>query len=250
MEKYKFIIVDDEFPLHLTMKNHLKPYPKYEFVKSFFDPEEALIFLKDNHIDLIFLDIKMPKMNGFQFLEALNKPVFVVILTAYQEEYSLDAHHYYMDKDLVFFSNKAQIGYYLPKIIARFEKMYEERKIVNRVNQLAKNEIDIFPKKTNGISIAFADIVLIEVIGHNIVLKMNNQEEFVFRMTFRKLISFLPQKIFFQIKRNLIINIGYVTAFTETTVCIAEQHYTISSKIKTDVIQTLNKQKQILCKNN
>ena len=250
MEKYKFIIVDDEIPAHLTMKKQLKSYPKYEFVKSFFNPEEALDFLKKNDIDLIFLDIEMPKMNGFQFLEALKKQIFVVILTAHHEKYSLDAHQCYIDTDLVFFSNKAQIIYYLPKIIARFEKMYEDKKVVSRLNQLTKNEIRIFPIKIDRNSIFFEDIVIILVIGHNIVLKMKDQKEFVFRMTFRKLKGFLPQNLFFQIKRNLIVNIEYVTAFTETTVCVAEQHYTISDKIKTEIIQTLNMQKHILCENN
>jgi DNA-binding LytR/AlgR family response regulator len=162
----------------------------------------------------------------------------VAILTAYPEKYSLHAHHY-IDKDLVFFANKAQFLYYLPKIIARFEKMHAEKEIVNRIHQLSKNEIRTFPKMINNASILLSDILFITVIGHNIVLKMNSGEEIIDRMTLRELIDFLPANTFLQIKRNTIINIIYVTAFTDTTVCLEDQHFRISTRRQKEIVQIL-----------
>jgi len=222
MERYKYIIVDDEYPTHLTVQHHFKPYPNYECAGTFLGPQKALIYLQDNDIDLIFLDIKMPEMNGFQFLETLQKNIFVVILTAYQEEYGLEAHQYY-DKDLVSFSNKAQFFYYLPKILARFEKMYDEKKVIDRAKQLFKNEIKTFPKMKSDKAILLADIVYVTVIGHNMVLKMKNGEEIIYRMTLLELLDILPTDFFFQIRRNILINIEYVTSFTNSSVCVGGQ---------------------------
>jgi DNA-binding LytR/AlgR family response regulator len=238
MEKYRYIIIDDEPLSHLTVSHRFKNYPNYTCAATFYNPVEALKFLQENDIDLIFLDIEMPEMDGFQFLEALKKRIFVVILTAYSERYSHEAHDFY-DRDLVFFSNKAQLLYYFPKIIARFEKLYAEKEIINRVEQLSKNEPHTFPRMVNNKSILFTDIRIIMVIGHHTVLKMRTGEEHIFRMTFRELKNFLPANLFFHIKRNIIINIIYVTAFNDTTICLDEEHFVISLKINKNIISDL-----------
>jgi len=248
MEKYKYIIIDDEPRLHFKLRSNIGFYVKYKCAATFYDPAEALLYLQKNEVDLIFLDVKMPIMSGFQFLEALQKNIFVVILTAYAEKYSLDAHQY-IDKDLVFFSNKAQIKYYLPKIIARFEKMYKEKEVVQRVEKLSKNEIHTFPKKIKNKTILLKDIIYIEVIGHNIVLHTKNREEIVFRMALREAMGFLPVHIFKKISRSEIINLEYVTAFTKTTVNILEKHLSISKSHRKEIVHAFKAQKQQLLDN-
>jgi len=249
MQKFKYIIIDDDYPSHLTVQKHFKSYPNYTCSGAFLDPKEALTFLQKNDVDLIFLDIKMPEMSGFQFFEDLNKPVFTVMLTAYIEEFAIPAHPYYLDKNLVFFANKAQLSYYFPKIMAHFEKLHEEKGIVDRVHQLSKNEFYTFPKRYKNKPILLADILTITVIGHNTVLKMKNGEEIIFRMTLREMTGFLPENSFLHIKRNVIINIVHVTAFTDTTVCIGDQHFQISIRKQDPIIEKLKTQKQKLYKN-
>jgi DNA-binding LytR/AlgR family response regulator len=248
MERYKYIIIDDDFPTHLAVQHHFKAYPNYEFVAYFHNPGNALFYLKEHKIDLIFLDIQMREMSGFQFLEALEERHFVVILTAFEDKHCLQAHQYY-DKDLVYFTNKAQFSHYLPKIIERFEKMHSEKKTLSRVKQLSKNEITTFPKMINKKPILLVDIVYITVVGHHIILKMMNNEELVFRMTLRELLSILPSNCFFQITRNTVININYVTSFTHSTVCIENKHFIISFRNRKKIVLAIKMQKDFLYQN-
>jgi DNA-binding LytR/AlgR family response regulator len=246
MKNYKYIIIDDEFPIHLSIKQYFKAFPNYTCAHAFLSPEEALVFLQEHEIDLIFLDIEMPEMNGFQFLEALKKNFFVVILTAYPEKYSLSAHDIYLDKELIFFTNKAQFSYYLPKIIMRFEKMQAEKEMIDRINQLSKNEITTFPKKITDDPIHLSEILFITVIGHNTVLRMKNDSEHVFRMKLSELDSFLPASTFVLINRNTIVNTLHITAFSETTICIRHHHFMVSTRKQNEVFNILKKQKASL----
>jgi DNA-binding LytR/AlgR family response regulator len=229
MEKFKYIIIDDEPPAHITARHHINANPNYSLIASFYNPQSALDFLQENEVDLIFLDIKMQEMNGFQFLDALTKKIFVVFLTAFPEKFSFDAHRY-IDRDLVFFTNKAQFSYYLPKILARFEKMHDERAKLNRLHQLSVNEILTFPKKVNKKYISLQEILFFMIIGHNVVIRMKNGKEEICRMSFKELKSFLPSNDFVQVNRSVIVNTMYLTAFSEVTVCILEQHFRISKR--------------------
>ena len=86
MEKrIKCIIVDDE-PLSLDiLKAYIKDVPILELKNSCNDAFEAIEAMKDNSIDLIFLDINMPKLSGLQMLKSLEKPPKVIFTTAYPE---------------------------------------------------------------------------------------------------------------------------------------------------------------------
>jgi len=245
MKNYRYIVVDDDVPSQITVKNYLKKFSNYLCAATFSDPLKALEFIQKNEIDLIFLDIDMPLMDGFQFLETLNKRIFVVFITAYPDRFSFDAHRYY-DKDLVFFANKAQFSYYLPKIINRFEKMHNEKEIIKKVHSITENEIKTFPIMLNNKSIPLKEIIHITIVGHNSVLKMKNGEELIYRISFKELIKILPPKLFLKISRNRIIHIIHVTAFTNTTVCVGDEHFGIPLKCRKEVVDQLKAKRELL----
>jgi DNA-binding LytR/AlgR family response regulator len=248
MGKYKYIIVDDDYPSHLAVIHHLSKHTNYQCVTRFYNPLKALEFLEEQEVDLIFLDIEMQEMSGFQFLEQFHKNVFVVFLTAYPDKYAETAHQYYFDKELVVFCNKSQFAYFLPKIIARFEKLNQEKAVLDRIHKLYKNEVHTFPKTFNNKSLLLSDILFIEVIGHNCILKTKYKEELVCRMTMSELTNVLPAHIFFQITRSVIINIVHATAFTNSSICVVDQHFSISFNKRKKVVQALQMHKEELYK--
>ena len=94
----KCLIIDDE-PLAINViKNYLIEINDIEIVNTYNNGVDAINYLKDNHIDLIFLDINMPVFDGLSFIKSLNKKPLIVVTTAYKEyaaeTYELDVTDY------------------------------------------------------------------------------------------------------------------------------------------------------------
>lgn len=79
------LIIDDEPLAHKIIRNYSDGLPHIEIVGSAHSAMEAMGFLNEGQIDLIFLDINMPKLQGLDFLKTLSNPPLVIITTAYQE---------------------------------------------------------------------------------------------------------------------------------------------------------------------
>lgn len=81
----KYLIVDDEYIAHDIIKEYADMLPNMELAKHCYDALEALDYLNKQEVDLIFLDLNMPKLKGFEFLRTLSKSPKVIVTTAYQE---------------------------------------------------------------------------------------------------------------------------------------------------------------------
>ncbi len=96
--KINSLIIDDE-PLAINViKNYLQQIDDFEISNTFNNAIEALNFLKSNTVDLIFLDINMPVLDGINFIKSLEKPPLIIITSAYDEfaleTYELDVLDY------------------------------------------------------------------------------------------------------------------------------------------------------------
>ena len=86
------VIVDDEPKAVLGLEWELKKYKDHiKVVKTFSDPEEALKYLKISPPDCLFLDIQMPMIDGFSFLEKLGQHEMAVVITTAYNEYAMKA---------------------------------------------------------------------------------------------------------------------------------------------------------------
>jgi len=79
------MIVDDENAAHEIIENYAENLPNLALQKSCYNAFEAIEYLSNHEVDLIFLDINMPKLNGFEFLKTLGNPPKVIVTTAYSE---------------------------------------------------------------------------------------------------------------------------------------------------------------------
>ncbi|MEQ9405676.1 MAG: LytTR family DNA-binding domain-containing protein [Cyclobacteriaceae bacterium] len=93
-----YIIVDDEPIAHRIVEGYCRNLPHLHLLKHCYDALQAIEFLNSNRVDLIFLDINMPKLKGFEFLRTLKHPPKIIVTTAYKEfaleGYELDVADY------------------------------------------------------------------------------------------------------------------------------------------------------------
>ncbi|MBU2929016.1 MULTISPECIES: LytR/AlgR family response regulator transcription factor [Winogradskyella] len=80
-----YIIIDDEHIAHDIIKGYCDMLPNLEFKADCYDAIEAIDYLCKYEVDLIFLDLNMPKLKGFEFLKTLSSPPKVIVTTAYSE---------------------------------------------------------------------------------------------------------------------------------------------------------------------
>ena len=96
----KYIIVDDETASHDNIKDYASNLSYLSFQKSCYNAFEALDYLNKHSIDLIFLDINMPKLSGLEFLKTLSNPPKIIITTAYKE-FALEGYELNIDDYLL-----------------------------------------------------------------------------------------------------------------------------------------------------
>jgi DNA-binding LytR/AlgR family response regulator len=89
----KCIIIDDEPAAHYVLANYISQNPLLELVFQGYNGVEALEYLENNSIDLMFLDIDMPEISGIEMLQKLAKPPRTILTTAYSE-FALESYEY------------------------------------------------------------------------------------------------------------------------------------------------------------
>ncbi|MFK7772066.1 MAG: LytR/AlgR family response regulator transcription factor [Saprospiraceae bacterium] len=87
----RYLIIDDEYIAHDIIKDYCDMLPNMQLMKNCYDALEAMEYLNQHEVDLIFLDLNMPKLKGFDFLKTLPVPPKVIVTTAYKE-YALEGY--------------------------------------------------------------------------------------------------------------------------------------------------------------
>jgi len=147
---YKVLLIDDEQLSRELLKNYLAAYPQLSVVAECADGFAGFKAIQEHHPDLIFLDIQMPRLNGFEMLELVDEPPAVIFTTAF-DEYAIKA-----------FEANA-IDYLLkPFVKDRFNKA------VDKWLQQATNHTIAAP------TIKMEEVVAPDTYQHRIVVKYNN----------------------------------------------------------------------------
>ena len=217
--KIKCIIIDDE-PLAIkVIENHLSEFKNMELVATFNSAIAALPIIEENEVDVIFLDINMPKMSGLEFLKTLTNKPYIVITTAYRE-FALESY----DLDVLDYLVK-------PIPFGRFLKTIN--KIGNRVNLEKSNEINlkeepyIFLKVDKKLmKIKLNDILYIESLKDYIKV-ITILGDYLVHKSMTSISEELPNDIFLRIHRSFTISLNKITFVEGNSVEIANRRIPI-----------------------
>jgi two-component system, LytTR family, response regulator len=205
--KYKCLIVDDEAPAHRVITSHISKTDNLEISGAVFNGKEALDFMLNNKVDIVFLDIEMPKLSGLDLLECLPYKPLVILTTAYNN-FGFEAYQ----KDVVDYLLK-------PIPYPRFLKA------VNKAltNLLPVTVPDTYPDievKYDGAlrKINTESIVYIEAVGNYIKLVFEKEKPVIIQQTMKFAESFLPEKYFIRIHKSYIIKKASIASKTKIEV--------------------------------
>lgn len=234
----KCIIVDDK-PLAIdVLKNYVERVPFLELCFSTTNPLEGLEKIIEGGIDLVFLDIQMPEINGLQFIKIIKGRCQVIFTTAYTE-YAIDG-----------FENDA-VDYLLkPVSFERFYKAAEKAQlIINALTEPKKNietatiEKDvnyIFVKTTYKlVRVNTADIIYIEGM-QNYVTIYTDKEKIITLQTMKKTEEQLPSSQFIRIHKSFIVAINKITSIERNRVQIGDQNIAIGEIYRDTFYNAIN----------
>ncbi|MFC2152444.1 LytR/AlgR family response regulator transcription factor [Bacteroidota bacterium] len=237
MQKTKCIIVDDE-PLAIeVIENHLSKFEDFEIIAKCNNAVAAFEIIRKKNVDLIFLDIQMPKITGVDFLKSLKHPPKVIFTTAYRE-YAIDA----FELDVVD---------YLLKPIS-FERFLQS---VNKFYEVSGRDLTIFNSQENQSNftepytyikadkkmykVYLKDIIYIEALKDYAKI-ICEKKSLITKHPISAFEEKLPSNLFIRIHRSFIISTAKIEAFNSTEIDIADRQLPIGRSYKNQVLKVLN----------
>lgn len=238
----KCIIVDDE-PLALeVLEAYIERIEGLELVAKCENAVKAFDALKKLQVDLIFLDIQMPKLTGIDFLKVLNPAPKVIFTTAYRE-YAIESYELnvvdYLLKPIAFNRFMMAVNKAMDGSVEYDEENSEEA-------QVAPDDPYIFLKADRKmVKVYLKDILYIESLKDYVRIK-TPEREIVSLQKISYLEQKLPEDFFMRIHRSFIVPFKKIEAFSNHAVEVGGKELPIGRNYKNQVLEVLNNDSSIL----
>ena len=225
---FKCLIIDDE-PLAINViKNYLDEFSSIEIATTFSNAIEGLEFLKSNDIDLIFLDINMPLLDGLNFIKSLETKPAIIITTAYKE-YALETYELsvldYLLKPISFPRFTLAVNRFL-------EKHTNNTRIQKKLNDRAHIFIKIDKKKMK--KIYLDEILVIESLRDYLKISTST-DRYIIHQTLSSFTEQLPSDNFIRIHRSYTVAINKIDVIEGNSIKIEDIIYVIGRTYIDDV---------------
>ncbi len=206
--KIHCLIVDDE-PLAIdVLVSHINNIPGLEIVGTCQNAFEAMELLKQKQVDLIFLDVRMPKLMGHEFYRTLRNPPKVIFTTAHKE-FAVDA----FDLEAVDYLMKPITMERLIKAVNRIS--LAPIPVNSEENHLLETEGFLyFRSERKMIKVNYNDILYIESMKDYVRVVRENDKPILVKQSISSVEESLPAHLFMRIHRSFIVSIQKITAFT------------------------------------
>jgi two-component system, LytTR family, response regulator len=196
-------------------------------------PEEAYAFLKNEPVDLIFLDVEMPGMTGIELIKNLEKRPIVILISA-KKDYAVEAFELnvadYMTKPVS-----------LPRFmlaISRAKRLHEANN--QKINNSLRDKDYIFVRSNSVLTkIKIGDIQYMQALGDYVNI-YTKEKRFTAHITLKGIEEKLPRDKFYRLHRSYLIALDYVDGVEEGTAFIGNHPISIGKQFKKQLLTRLN----------
>lgn len=235
----KCIIVDDEMMARAVINELITTKSDLEIAGEFTNAMEALKYLTQNKVDVIFLDIHMPDFNGFDFINTIKHPVDIILVTG-DRNFAIEAFEYDCIVD------------YLVKPITeeRFEKTVQKLKDWEGKQKKKESESDEKIELQNDTDFYINNDHRLIKIDVNAILYFKAKGDYVYiktetlnytiHNTLKKIETKLPKDIFFKGHRSYIINTKKIIDIEDNSVLIGKEVIPISRRNKPELMKRVH----------
>jgi DNA-binding LytR/AlgR family response regulator len=230
----KCIIVDDEPIARKGVKNLVEEIPALELLGSLNSAKSAAVFMNENPVDLVFLDIQMPGISGLEFARSIPKTTLVIFITAFTE-YALDSYEVDAVGYLVKPIEPAKFRKAVEKAIAYHSLLLdEEKKAVENIG----DEYIFVKSDRRYFKVNLKDILFVEGLKDYVIIQLEDKR-IITRMSLKNIQDLLPQSAFFRINRSYIINREQIDSFDNNDMFIKSYEIAIGNSYRDSFFEEL-----------
>jgi DNA-binding LytR/AlgR family response regulator len=232
------IAVDDEKLVLDLVVDNIRQVPYLHLVKACKNAIEAIDVLQKEKIDLIFLDIQMPKLSGLQFIQTLQQPPMIIFITAY-EQYALEGYNL----NVVDYLLKPVSFERFLKSCNKAKELYDLRndKSTTTINEESTDYIFVHVEY-NLVKILFADILFIEGLKDYIKIHLASSNKTILtRMSMKAMEEKLPADKFIRIHKSYIVSADKINVVKRDLIVIDNHEIPVSDFYKENLNRITNK---------
>ena len=230
--------MDDEFLARQLLEGYVTKVPYLELVALCESAFEAIRILQEQKIDLVFLDVNMPELNGINFIKSLKHKPEIIITTAYSEHalegYQLDVIEYLLKP--IYFERFLQAVNKAKDLIELKAKASQGNKSGQiSITGLEGNSFFIKTGPQKIMKINLQDILYVESLHEYIRIHLKN-ESFTIYHSLKSLLEILPSEQFIQIHRSFIVNFNRITVVEGNTVKVDSIELNVGKNYREDFL--------------
>ncbi|WP_264524346.1 LytR/AlgR family response regulator transcription factor [Flavobacterium sp. N502536] len=230
-EPKKCIIVDDEPAAHYVLANYIKQNPQLELVFQGYNGIEAMDYLRENPVDLMFLDINMPEISGMELLKIIPTHPSTILTTAYSE-YALESYDYgvidYLLKPI-----------YFPRFLKAIDRFFATENGKMKTEEAVASAVTV---KVDGyfIDIELDQLLFAQSFGNYVKLH-TIKRTYLASITTSEFEKCLPEKNFMRIHKSYIVALDKIEATDKDFVVIKNERLPIGITYKRELSDRLKK---------
>ena len=234
---FNCLIVDDEPFAIKVLVQHVKEFPDLRHVGSCRSASKDFVLLGKNKVDVMFLDIEMPKLDGLSFFKALKNPPCVIITTAHRD-FAMEG----FELDVVDYLLKPISLENIMRAIAklrRFKNNTDQTQVAEKY-QLVQDPFIYIKSERENVKIELGDIEYVESLKNHVKI-VTPSKNYITLVSMGQMEEKLPESIFFRVHRSYLVNLTRISNYTHTYLVLGRKSIPIGKMYKDDVLDRLGK---------